>query len=427
MPRSTPASSSPWPPRCSSGFPARCATRSRRCTACCASSTGRTLRPAGDVDHIATVPSRRPAPRAGPGLVAGRRRVGRRIRGAVYGWSPSPGTAARTLRSVWAAPSSPALSNGTTIFALSLSANFASASSWRIATSVGSGSSFLMAEYTVVIACERPSASRIAACRLPSARKIAACRPPSALLNVGVDALAFGESLVESHRPDDRPQSRACECVDGHIEIGDAEQGLLGVDHLSENGGVDRDDHVVLGDHILTVAGPGDLPHVDTLEGFDERLDDHQSGLVRLAVLAEMLHDPDFALLDDVDHLAQCQEQHDHHEDDDDEADDTRSADVCDHGGSSFPLPEREPSPASTSESEGRWPPTGHTVSVVPRTAVTRNVVPGGMGTPAPLTARQRSPASRTWPTWSKPPTRSSVSTSCPTRPPWTPGTCSPS
>src|ERR671911_1543222 len=47
------------------------------------------------------------------------------------GWSPSPGAAARTLRSVWEAPSSPALSNGTTILALSRSANFAKASSWR--------------------------------------------------------------------------------------------------------------------------------------------------------------------------------------------------------------------------------------------------------------------------------------------------------
>jgi hypothetical protein len=46
-----------------------------------------------------------------------------------YGSSPSAGAAASTLRSVCAAPSRPADSNGTTIFALSLSANLARASS----------------------------------------------------------------------------------------------------------------------------------------------------------------------------------------------------------------------------------------------------------------------------------------------------------
>src|SRR6185503_4940303 len=50
------------------------------------------------------------------------------------------GVAASTDFNVWAAPSSAADSNGTTILALLLSANFDSASSCRMATSVGSGS-----------------------------------------------------------------------------------------------------------------------------------------------------------------------------------------------------------------------------------------------------------------------------------------------
>ena len=59
--------------------------------------------------------------------------------------APSVGTAPSTLRSVCAAPSRPADSNGTTIVELSLSANFDRASSCRMATSVGSGSPFLIA------------------------------------------------------------------------------------------------------------------------------------------------------------------------------------------------------------------------------------------------------------------------------------------
>ena len=65
------------------------------------------------------------------------RTIARRLQGCsglcherlAYGWSPSVGAAASTLRSVCAAPSRPADSNGTTVFALGLSANFASVSS----------------------------------------------------------------------------------------------------------------------------------------------------------------------------------------------------------------------------------------------------------------------------------------------------------
>jgi hypothetical protein len=64
-----------------------------------------------------------------------------------------------------------------------------------------------------------------------------------------------------------------------------------------------------------------DLAHVHTLEGLDEGRDDHQPGLVRLAVLAEVLHDAHLALLDDVDHLPQRGDQDDHHERDDDQTD----------------------------------------------------------------------------------------------------------
>ena len=158
------------------------------------------------------------------------------------------------------------------------------------------------------------------------------------LLHIGVDALAFRERLVEGHRADHRPQGGACECIDRHVEVRDAEERLPGVDDLREDGRVDVDHHVVLGDHILTVARARDLPHVHALQGLDERRDDHQAGLVSLAVLAEVFHDADLALLDDVDHLPQRKDQHQHNKGDDDEADETWDADGCDHVCSSSPL-----------------------------------------------------------------------------------------
>ena len=85
--------------------------------------------------------------------------------------------------------------------------------------------------------------------------------------------------------------------------------------------------------------GPRDLSHVDPLEGFDKGRDDHEAGLVGLAVLAEVLDDADLALLDDVDHLAQRQDQHHNHEADDGETDHSAGSDGCDHGGCSCSFP----------------------------------------------------------------------------------------
>src|SRR5207248_1482735 len=97
------------------------------------------------------------------------------------------------------------------------------------------------------------------------------------------------------------------------------------------------------------------LPHVDALERLHERDDDDEPRLVRLAVLAQVLHDADLALLDHVHRLAEREDQHDDDERDDGQDDDAAGADGKDHGCSS----------------EIMWPSTGHTTSVVPSTAVT--------------------------------------------------------
>ena len=70
---------------------------------------------------------------------------------------------------------------------------------------------------------------------------------------------------------------------------------------LREDGRVDRDDDVVLRDHVLTVAGNGNLAHVDWAERVDERNHHDEARLVRLAVLAEALQHADLTLLHDVD------------------------------------------------------------------------------------------------------------------------------
>ena len=136
-------------------------------------------------------------------------------------------------------------------------------------------------------------------------------------------------------------------------------------------------------------------------------------GLVGLAVLAEALHDADLALLHDVDHLAQRQEHAR-----------TMTTRPSDDAGRRWLAPPRAMIMVRSSfDVDGRWPSTGHTISVVPSTARDQH---RGAGrdrlTSAPLTASQRSPARRTWPARSGPPTRSSVTTSWPTRPPCTPG-----
>ncbi len=117
--------------------------------------------------------------------------------------------------------------------------------------------------------------------------------------------------------------------VDGDVEVLHAEQRLLGVDHLGEDRGVHGDHHVVLGDHVLAIAGHGDLPHVDRLHLVDEREDHDQAGLVGQAVLAQALHHADLALLDDVDGAAQGAEQD---EDQQAEHDQSTDRDVADDG-----------------------------------------------------------------------------------------------
>ena len=75
------------------------------------------------------------------------------------------------------------------------------------------------------------------------------------------------------------------------------------------------------GDHLLAIARHRDLAHVDALQRVDERCDDDQARLVGLAVLAEPLDHADLALLHDVDHLA----QHDEQDQDDEDGDDQRT------------------------------------------------------------------------------------------------------
>ena len=75
-------------------------------------------------------------------------------------------------------------------------------------------------------------------------------------------------------------------------------------------------------DPLLPIAGNGDLAHVDALQTVDERSDDHQTGLVRLAVLAQALDDTDLTLLHDVDHVLQHHQQDAERQNGDDETTD---------------------------------------------------------------------------------------------------------
>ena len=94
-----------------------------------------------------------------------------------------------------------------------------------------------------------------------------------------------------------------------------------------------------------------------------------------LAVLAQALDHTDLALLDDVDHVLEHDEEHDDDERGDDEAGDGQRTDG-DHG--------------SSLNSAAR------TVSVVPLTPMTITGVVGGIGSSSQLTASQLSPSRRT-------------------------------
>ena len=156
----------------------------------------------------------------------------------------------------------------------------------------------------------------------------------------------------------------------------DAEQRLLGVDDLGEDRGVHGHHDVVLRDDLLAVAGHRDLAHVDALQAVDERRDDHEAGLVGLAVLTESLDDADLALLHDVDHVLQHHEQDEHHED--------RS-----HEGR-----DRDSRPSGHVSSQALS--IARTFSVVPTTPMTKTGVDGGIGSPSTVTASHCSPSSRT-------------------------------
>ena len=101
-------------------------------------------------------------------------------------------------------------------------------------------------------------------------------------------------------------------------------------------------------------------------------------GLVGLAVLAEPLDDADLALLHDVDHLSQHEEQ-----DQDDETGDDQRADRA--------ATQRDHVSSQCSSAV-------LTVRVVPTTFVTITAVEGGIKDPSAVTASQVSPSNRTWP-----------------------------
>ena len=98
-------------------------------------------------------------------------------------------------------------------------------------------------------------------------------------LELGVDALALAQGLVEGHPAEDGPQGGAGQLVDGHVVLADLVEGQADVDHLAEDGGVHEDAHVVLGDDGLEVAESRLLAHVDADDGVDEG---HEEGHARV-------------------------------------------------------------------------------------------------------------------------------------------------
>jgi hypothetical protein len=73
----------------------------------------------------------------------------------------------------------------------------------------------------------------------------------STLAELGVDGVAGGERLVELEVADQVAEVGLGELGDGREEVGDVVDEALRIGGLVVHDGVDRDHHVVGGDHLL--------------------------------------------------------------------------------------------------------------------------------------------------------------------------------
>jgi len=139
------------------------------------------------------------------------------------------------------------------------------------------------------------------------------------LTQLGVDGLTGSERIIEIQVADDVTQV-------GLRQLGGRQNEVL---HLVGepdrvcgsvvDNGVDGDDHVVLRDDLLWRDVDDDLPHVDPADPVDERHDQVQPRVQRLAVLAEALYQSGLVLPHDLEPQAHIddQQQRDSNEDND--------------------------------------------------------------------------------------------------------------
>jgi hypothetical protein len=70
-------------------------------------------------------------------------------------------------------------------------------------------------------------------------------------MELGVDAIALGQQLVEIHRAHHRANVGHRQIADCELQVGDLIGRLRRIQHLVEDDGIDDDDCVVAGNHAL--------------------------------------------------------------------------------------------------------------------------------------------------------------------------------
>ena len=133
-------------------------------------------------------------------------------------------------------------------------------------------------------------------------------------LQLGVDAVALLQQLVELMAADDRPQGGLGDELRRAVPVANLDDRGRGVDDLEERDRVDGCGDVVLGDDGLRGDRHGDDLEVGADEPVDDRDDEEHSRALRALRATEPEDHPPLVLLDDLDRGG----QEDQTEDDDD-------------------------------------------------------------------------------------------------------------
>ncbi|MOA27403.1 hypothetical protein D3C78_1482800 [compost metagenome] len=130
------------------------------------------------------------------------------------------------------------------------------------------------------------------------------------LLDVQVQAFAFGQQFVQFVFTQHRPQRGLRQLAGGGQEILDLDDRLLRIEHAEIQHRVDLDRHVVAGDHVLRRHVQHHGAQIDPDHLLDHRNQQDQAGTLDLPEAPELEHHPALVLAQDAERRPrQCDDQ----------------------------------------------------------------------------------------------------------------------